>query len=89
MLLQITNYIYGLKPLKNVKNNAVLFKLFWHKVFLKLPNFMTDSLLNPATAPDFSDSVFHSSSIGGTGYSGFMRRILIRVRRNKLTSLTS
>ena len=70
VLLQIINYIYGLKPLKNVKKNAVLFKLFWHKVFLKLPKFMTDSVLNPATAPDFSDSVFHSCNYFSSPYSG-------------------
>ena len=29
------------------------------------------------------------SSIGRTGYSGFLRRILIRVRRNTLTPMTS
>ena len=38
-----------LKPLKNVKKNAVLFKLFWYKVFvhwkLKLLNFVMDSIL--------------------------------------------
>ena len=37
-------------PLKNVKKNAILFKLFWYKVFvhwkLKLLNFLVDSALN-------------------------------------------
>ena len=31
----------------------------------------------------------YNSSIGGTGYSGFLGRILIKVGRNTLTSLTS
>ena len=32
VLLHITNYII-LQPLKNVKRNALFFKLFWYKVF--------------------------------------------------------
>ena len=36
-------------PLKNVKKNAILFKLFWYKAFvhwkLKLLNFLVDSVL--------------------------------------------
>ena len=32
VLLQVTNYI--LEPLKNVKKNAIYFKLFWYKVFV-------------------------------------------------------
>ena len=47
VLLQIINYIYS--PWKNVKKNAVLFKLFSYKVFvhwrLKLLNFLMDSIL--------------------------------------------
>ena len=43
---QITSF----KPLKNVKKNAIFFKLFWYKVFvawkLKLLNFLVDSFLN-------------------------------------------
>ena len=45
MLLQTTNYI-----LKNVKKNAIFFKLFWQKDFvywkLKLINFLVDSVLS-------------------------------------------
>ena len=36
--------------MKNVKKNAIFFKLFWYKVFvhwkLKLLNFLVDSVLN-------------------------------------------
>ena len=39
-----------LKPLKNLKKNAIFFKLFWYSVFvhwkLKLLNFLVDSILN-------------------------------------------
>ena len=42
--------LHPLKPLKNVKKNAIFFKLFWYKVFvhwkLKLHNFLVDSVLN-------------------------------------------
>ena len=47
-----TDDLLHLKPLKNVKKNAIFFKLFWYKVFvhwkLKLPvlNFLVDSVLN-------------------------------------------
>ena len=45
----ITDNKLYLKPLKNVKKNAVLFKLFRYKVFvhwkLKLLNFLIDSIL--------------------------------------------
>ena len=38
-----------LSPLKNVKKNAICFKLFWYKVFvhwkLELLNFLVDSVL--------------------------------------------
>ena len=41
------------KPFKNVKKNAIFFKLFWYKVFvhwkLKLLNFLVDSVLIPLT----------------------------------------
>ena len=33
--------------------------------------------------------LFIVSSIGGTGYSSFLRRILIKVGRNTLTPMTS
>ena len=43
-------WLIHLKPLKNVKNNAIFFKLFWHKDFvhwnLKLMNFLVDSVLS-------------------------------------------
>ena len=43
------DYLSHLWPLKNVKKNARLFKLFWYKAFvhwkLKLLNFLTDSVL--------------------------------------------
>ena len=46
----ITDDLLHLKPLKNVKKNAIFFKLFWYKVFvhwkLKLLNFLVDSVLN-------------------------------------------
>ena len=45
-----TDDLLHLKPLKNVKKNAIFFKLFWYKVFvlwkLKLLNFLMDSVLN-------------------------------------------
>ena len=45
----ITDDLLHLKPLKNVKKNAIFFKLFWYKVFvhwkLKLLNFLVDSIL--------------------------------------------
>ena len=45
----ITDNKLYLYPLKNVKRNAVLFKLFWYKVFvlwkLKFFNFLMDSVL--------------------------------------------
>ena len=45
--LQMTDYIF--RPLKNVKKNAIFFKLFWYKVFvhweLKLLNFLVDCVL--------------------------------------------
>ena len=45
----ITDNKLYLYPLKNVKRNAVLFKLFWYKVFvfwkLKFFNFLMDSIL--------------------------------------------
>ena len=44
---RLISYIYS--PWKNVKKSAVLFKLFWYKVFvhwkLKLLNFLMDSVL--------------------------------------------
>ena len=47
VLLQMTNYIFS--PWKNVKKNALFFKLFWYKVLvhwkLKLLNFLEDSVL--------------------------------------------
>ena len=48
VLTDIDDWLY-LKPLKNVKKNAIFFKLFWYKVFLpwklKLFNFLVDSVL--------------------------------------------
>ena len=45
-----TDDLLHLKPLKNVKKNAIFFKLFWYKVFvhwkLKLLNSLVDSVLN-------------------------------------------
>ena len=47
VLLQVTNYIFS--PWKNVKKNALFFKLFWYKVLvhwkLKLLNLLVDSVL--------------------------------------------
>ena len=47
--LIMTNYIFNF-PLKNVKNNAICFELFWYKAFvhwkLKLLSFLTDSALS-------------------------------------------
>ena len=44
-----TDDLLHLKPLKNVKKNAIFFKLFWYKVFVhwksKLLNFLIDSVL--------------------------------------------
>ena len=49
VLLQITNYICRLALEKCREKNAILFKLFWYKVFvywkLKLLNFLVDSVL--------------------------------------------
>ena len=46
----ITDDLLHLQVLKNVKKNAICFKLFWYKILvrwkLKLLNFMTDSVLN-------------------------------------------
>ena len=43
-------WLIHLKPLKNVKKNAIFFKSFWHKDFvywkLKLINFLVDSVLS-------------------------------------------
>ena len=90
VLLQIINYIYGLKPLKNAKKNAILFKLFWYKVFLKLPNFLMDSVLNPTSAPDFSVSVFHSCNYFSNPYSSslviWLDSLYLSIRRGFLSS---
>ena len=44
-----TDDLLHVKPLENVKRNAIFFKLFWYKVFvhlkLKLLNFLVDSVL--------------------------------------------
>ena len=46
----ITDDYLHLQPLKNVKKNAIFFRLFWFKVFvhweLKLFNFLVDSVLS-------------------------------------------
>ena len=43
-------WLIHLKPLRNVKKNAIFLKLFWHKDFvhwnLKLINFLVDSVLS-------------------------------------------
>ena len=45
-----TDHLLHLKPLKNVKKNAIFFKLFCYKIFvpwkLKLLNFLVDSILS-------------------------------------------
>ena len=52
----ITDNELHLLPLKNVKKNATLFKLFWYKVFVHLKlkvlirNFVMDSVLNLLTS---------------------------------------
>ena len=47
VLLQILSYLF--RPWKMFKKNAIIFKLFWYKVFvhweLKLLNFLMDSVL--------------------------------------------
>ena len=45
-----TDDLLRLKPLKNLKKNAIFFKLFWYSGFvhwkLKLLNFLVDSIIN-------------------------------------------
>ena len=52
----------GLK--KNVKKNAIFFKLFWYKVFdlweLKLFSFLVESVLISVTLPLFWIHIWHS-----------------------------
>ena len=55
VLLQKTNYIYSPIEKCKKKKNAMLFILFWYKVFvhsiLKLLNFLVDSVLNYPREP--------------------------------------
>ena len=65
----------------------------WHEFFSSkccARRFFLDVKNNLASTGIFCDLLgLHDSSIGGTGYSGFLGRILIKVGRNTLTSLTS
>ena len=67
----MTNY----QPLKNVKKNAIFFKLFWYKVFvlrgLQLLNFLVDSVLISTNFLTW-DTTFYQSTDQKNGREFFL-----------------
>ena len=88
----ITDDWLYLKPLKNVKKNAIFFKLFWYKAFihwrLKLFNFLLDSVLTANMLFVFNSFMksFHSNKKPNSEIVMWLMTSLPSIRHGNLQS---